>query len=303
MNLGALAPDDLENRLRGAGLMLRTGPFVSRIKTDLPIMVSGLSLLYADYPIEDDDVFADFYITVRAPRGLRRWYRPQAWLLYDQQTLFEPLPLSQAIPMFEWGLNWAMGTQANQYLILHAATIERDGRVVIMPAPPGSGKSTLCAGLVNRGWRLLSDEMALITLDEGMIVPLARPISLKNKSIDVMTAFAPEAVFSERAQETHKGTVALMRAPSDSVARKQDAAKPAWIIFPNFLPGAESRLEPRSKAATFMEVGDNAFNYSIHGRRGFEVLADIIETCDCYDFRYSDLDHAVEVFSSLETPA
>jgi predicted ATPase len=30
---------------------------------------------------------------------------------------------------------------------------------VILPAPPGSGKSTLCAALVTRGWRLLSDEL------------------------------------------------------------------------------------------------------------------------------------------------
>lgn len=299
MNLGDLSTQDLQQRLRGPGLMLRTGPFVSRVWTDLPVMERGLELLYADYPVEDADGFADFHVSVTRPRSLRRWFKPQAQLLYDQQALFEPLPLDQAVPMFEWGLNWAMGTQANQYLILHAATIERNGRVAIMPAPPGSGKSTLCAGLVNRGWRLLSDEMALITLDEGLIVPLARPVSLKNKSIEVMTRFAPDAVFSDRAEETHKGTVALMRAPRDSVARKQDAARPAWIVFPNYLPGSDTVLTPRSKAATFMEVGENAFNYSIHGRRGFDILAGILDSCTCYDFRYSDLEQAVEVFSSL----
>ncbi|MCP5371498.1 MAG: HprK-related kinase A [Hyphomicrobiales bacterium] len=303
MNLGDLAPQDLTRRLRGPGVMLRTGPFVSRIWTDMPIMERGLSLLYADYPVEDDRGFADFHVSVMRPRSLRRWFQPQAQLLYDHQALFEPLPLDQALPMFEWGMNWAVGTMANQFLILHAATLERNGRVVIMPAPPGSGKSTLCAGLACRGWRLMSDEMALITLDDGLVVPLARPVSLKNKSIEVMTRFAPDAVFSEPAEETHKGTVALMRAPRDSVARKRDPARPAWIVFPNYLPGAETSLAPRSKAATFMEMGENAFNYSVHGRRGFDVLAGILDSCACYDFRYSDLDHAVQVFSSLASEA
>jgi predicted ATPase len=32
--------------------------------------------------------------------------------------------------------------------------VERDGHALILPAMPGSGKSTLTAALVQRGWRL-----------------------------------------------------------------------------------------------------------------------------------------------------
>ncbi len=95
--------------------------------------------------------------------------------------------------MLEWGLNWCVSAHCHQYLIFHAAVIEKSGRALILPAPPGSGKSTLCAGLVNRGWRLLSDELTLIDIASCGVVPLPRPVSLKNASIDVIRAYAPAA--------------------------------------------------------------------------------------------------------------
>jgi hypothetical protein len=169
-----------------------------------------------------------------------------------------------------------------------------------MPAPPGSGKSTLCAGLVNRGWRLLSDELTLLSMENGSVTPVARPISLKNESIAVIRSYVPGAVISRKAVDTAKGTVALLKAPTDSVARVHETAVPAWVIFPRFESGAPATLTARSKANTCLEVGRNAFNYSIHGAKGFEVLSDIIDSCDCYDFSYGDLDDAVSIFAELE---
>lgn len=90
------------------------------------------------------------------------------------------MPVGHAFPQLEWAMNWCISTQANFYLLLHSAVIERNGFAAIMPAPPGSGKSTLCAALINRGWRLLSDELALISLHDQNIYPLARPVGLKN---------------------------------------------------------------------------------------------------------------------------
>ncbi len=104
------------------------------------------------------------------------------------------MPLGHAMPLLEWALNWCISTDAHQFLIVHAAAIERNGLAVVLPAPPGSGKSTLCAALIHRGWRLLSDELALLSLVDGTLHALARPVSLKNRSIDVMSEYAREAV-------------------------------------------------------------------------------------------------------------
>ncbi|TXL12561.1 hypothetical protein BMR05_15020 [Methylococcaceae bacterium HT4] len=83
-------------------------------------------------------------------------------------------------------MNWCISSQLNTYLIIHAAVIEKSGYAVIMPAPPGSGKSTLTASLIQEGWRLLSDELTIIDVQNACVVPFPRPVSLKNESIDII---------------------------------------------------------------------------------------------------------------------
>ncbi|MCB2099383.1 MAG: HprK-related kinase A [Rhodobacterales bacterium] len=299
MRLADLARDELNRRLAGPGLAVRTGPFVFRARTDVDLVQDGLALLYADYPVLDAAPFADYHVSVLPSRGPRRWYRPQVHFALDEFHPFRPFPRDHALPLFEWGLNWSIATTVNQYLMIHSAVIERGGRAVILPAPPGSGKSTLCAALIHRGWRLLSDELALVRLDGSAILPLARPISLKNRSIEIIRDYLPEAVLSPRCEGTAKGTVALLKAPSESVARKQEPARPAWIVFPKWQAGAEAAMTPRSKADTFLKIGENAFNYSTLGRTGFESLARVVDACACSDFIYSRLDDAVAHFEAL----
>lgn len=282
-----------------ATLALRFGPFSARLETPFAALTQGLRRLYPPQAFVAQDGFCDFNVAVAPGTFARRWLRPQAHFRLDGETPFKPLPANQALPMFEWGLNYAIAAQAHQYLVVHAAAIERGGRVAILPGAPGAGKSTLTAALVRRGWRLLSDELALIRPSDRHVVPLARPINLKNTSIALMRDFAPDAVFSDETHDTAKGTVALMRAPEDSMARQGEAAPVGWIIFPRWQKHAAPRLEPWSKAAGLMEIAHNAMNYSLHGAAGFELLADIFAAGGCYRFTYGKLDDAIDSFAGL----
>jgi hypothetical protein len=196
-------------------------------------------------------------------------------------------------------MNWCVSHRAHSYLIIHAAVLERHGRAVLLPAPPGSGKSTLCAALVTRGWRLLSDEMTLVRLDDGAVLPLPRPVSLKNASIDVIRAFAPDAVFGPAVPETAKGTIAHLRPSPYSIAAADRVARPTHIVFPRYEAGAATQLTPLPKARMFMGVADNAFNYPILGATGFDALARLVDQCEGYDFRYSSLEQAMAVFDEF----
>lgn len=302
LTVASLSPSELQQRLEEPGLYLRTGAFVSRIRSRIPQVAENIALLYADNPLQEAGGFADFHVRLRPSRGLRRWHKPQVEFDVDGLVPFEPLPLSNAFPMLEWALNWCISTRAHAYLIVHAAVIEKEGRAAILPAPPGSGKSTLCAALVNRGWRLLSDELALLRPSDSLLVPVARPVSLKNRSIDVIRDFAPGAVLSRPVGDTAKGTVAHLKAPPDSVARAAQPARAAWVVFPQYEAGAATALEPVSRARTFMRVAENAFNYSHLGAAGFQALAGAIDDCAGYEFRYSELDEAIAAFDALEPP-
>jgi hypothetical protein len=299
LSVGSLSAAEQARALAGPGLALRTGPFSMRLRTDAPTVIEAVRLLYEHYPLLGEDDFCDFALDVRRPANWRRWYRPQVQAYYDGMPTFEPLPLGHAFPLFEWTFNWCVTTHAFECLTLHAAVVERDGRAAILPAPPGSGKSTLCAALVHRGWRLLSDELALVSLADGRVRALARPVSLKNRSLEVIGQFAPQAVFSALTHDTSKGTVAHMKVPQWQVERMDEPALPAWVVFPRYVADAPPMLVPRAKADAMMELGRNAFNYSVLGAAGYHALADLVSTCECHDFSYGRLDDAMAVFDAL----
>ncbi|WP_295991427.1 HprK-related kinase A [Rugamonas sp.] len=297
--VSSLSSTELAARL-AAGLHLRTGNFTTRLQTAIPSVARGIGLLYADYAIEGPASFADFHLELARPRNPRRWIRPQVQLLYDGRALFKPLPLDQAFPMFEWGLNWCISSRAHRYLIVHAAVVEKHGRAAILPAPPGSGKSTLCAALVGRGgWRLLSDELTLLRLDDGQLAPVPRPISLKNQSIELIRGYLGDAVLSDPVSDTTKGTVAHMKAPRESIEQSHCGATPAWVVFPQYAAGAEPVATPMAPAHTFMQLADNTFNYSLLGVQGFDALARLIDASAGYQFRYSRLDDGLAFFDRL----
>lgn len=287
----------LARRLSGGGLDLAMGPFAIRLCSPLSALARGLSRLYGDYPLVED-VFIDFRVALNSP-GIRRWYRPQVNFSFDGFFPFKPLPQDQAFAMFEWGLNWCIANNAHQYLIVHAAVVEKAGKALILPGTPGSGKSTLCAALVIDGWRLLSDEMALISLARGTVQPIPRPIGLKNASIDIIRHAAPMAVFGEVAKETAKGTVTHMRPPAESVAQAHLSARPAWVVFPRYDAASDLELMRMGQSDAFMKMAENAFNYNVLGVEGFRTLGALVEGCQTFQLRYRNLAQAREGIERL----
>lgn len=298
MKLGAIGGDELRKRVV-RGLTLPTGPFRFRVQSDCADVARALATLYTDFPIDDDSGFRDFHVRIGPVSGLRRWIRPQVNFWVDGHAPFKPLPADHAVALLEWGMNWCIAGHAHHHLLLHAAVLERRGRCVVLPGDPGAGKSTLTAALMLSGWRLLSDELTMIDRDDGQIVPLARPVGLKNASIGIIRARHPEAVIGAPAHDTHKGTVAHLRATPDSVARMNDKGRAAHIVFPRWQADAPTRLKHRSKADAFMHAATHGFNYSLLGRLGFDLTAALVDACDCWDFGYSRLDEALAVFEDL----
>lgn len=298
LTFGALPPAERRARL-SRGVTLATGPFRYRVSTALASVGDNLATLYADFEVGDDSGLRDFHIRVDAVAGLRRVWRPQVNFWFDDHTPFKPLQADHAFAMLEWGMNWCVAAHAHHYLLLHAAVLERHGRCVILPGDPGAGKSTLTAALMLSGWRLLSDELTVIDRDDGTVLPLARPVSLKNQSIDVIRAFDARAVFGTLATETHKGSVCHLRPTPMSVARSHERGQAAHIVFPRWRAGAPTVLTRRAKADAFMHVATHAFNYSLLGRLGFELTAALIERCECWDFGYSQLPEALRRFEDL----
>jgi HprK-related kinase A len=298
--VAALPDGELRRQLASSGLRLRVGPIVTELRSPFPIVATSIARHYAAHELASRAEFADFHVSVEPPPGIRRVVKPQALFRFEGYQPFKPLTAAQAFPLFEWGLNWCISAHCHQYLLIHAAAVERGGRAMILPAPPGSGKSTLCAALVACGWRLLSDELTIIDIANGRIVPIPRPISLKNESIDVIRRFWTDVSMSEVVHDTVKGSVVHATPPRESVARAAQDAAPGWVVLPQFRAGEPTVLDALSRAAAFMQLADNAFNYSIHGRTGFDVLARLVADSGCFRFSYGGaLDEAVRALDAL----
>ncbi len=299
MNIANLTSKNIKSALISDGIKFKIGPFNVCLKSEIPSIVQHLQVLYCYYPILSDNEIIDFHVSLQSPIGLRRWYNPQVSFSFDGYRPFLPLPREQAPAMFEWGLNWCIASYAHQFLILHSAVVERNGCAFVFPGTPGSGKSTLCAALVCRGWRLLSDEMGLISTTNQQFYPVPRPVSLKNESIDVISKFSELAKFGMTSFDTVKGTIVHMLPPEKSVVETEIQAKPSKIIFPTYQSDAKTTLTPLLKSRAFLKLAENSFNYNVIGKKGFLVLSEVIENSECFEFKYSKLNEAMDLMDEI----
>jgi HprK-related kinase A len=297
-----LGPQEVQRRLRQQGLLLRTGPFVYRLRADLPAIDAHVQLLYGRHEVADDQDFVDFDVAIQ-----RVWRPKGGWQLAfasDGERPFALMPLAHANPLLEWAMNWCVATQVKHHVLIHAAVLERDGRALVMPAPPGSGKSTLCAALMLSGWRLLTDEMALLTLDDSpRLLPLGRGVSLKNRSIDLIRAFSPRAVFTQVTHDTVKGSIAHLQPLEEHVQRLNEPARPAWVVFPQFSADAPTAITPLPRPATLLDLMGQSFNAEQLGLPAFQALTRLLAQSTCHHVRFGSLDAALQAIDHLTATA
>lgn len=290
----------VREHLAGEGLDLDLGLVRARVRARTATLCSPLATVYGHFtPATDGLAWADIQATLVPAPAPRHWLRPQVRFLSDAVEPFDPFPASHALPLLEWGLNWLIARQMNDVLLLHAGVLEKAGRALVMPALPGSGKSTLTAALSLRGWRLLSDEFGAYDPATGAFRAVLKPVALKNESIEVIRAFAPGAEIGPEFPKTRKGTVAHLAPGADAVARLHEPALPGAAVFPRWERGSATRLMPITQRLAFTTLAFNAFNYTALGAVGFSAAVHLVRAMPAWQLIYSDLDDAIARLDAL----
>lgn len=297
--IGDALPDELKWRLSHTGLWLDFGAASVCVKATSTALADQIAVVYPRFLDCAPPPFSDFHIRLDTVRGWRRLVRRQVILTSDGLQLFHPFPADTALPLMEWGTNWLIGQRLHHRLLLHAGALERDGYALLLPATPGSGKSTLTAALSQRGWRLLSDEFGVCDTETGKLSPLLKPIALKNRSIDVIHHFAPDAIIGPSFPKTRKGTVAHVAAGEDAVRRRHEAAVPAAVILPRWSEGSATSITPIDEEAVFRALAFNSFNYAVLGATGFQAAIRLVRMSRGWRLTYSDLDEAVKAIDHV----
>lgn len=272
-------------------LAVQIGPVAFRIGSAWRSPLDALARLYTDYPAPADGL-ADFTVRLEPDKPWRRHLRPAVairgdYILPDAA----PLPLAHGLLAAEMGMNLQMALGQKRYLLLHAATVEKDGRALLMTGESGAGKSTLAALLGERGWRLMGDEFALLDMATGALLPFPRAISLKNGAIRVLEAEADPARFGPRLAGTPKGEIRHLIPRADALARMGEGAKPSLILFPRY--GGAAAVRGVGPAEVFMRLTQASTNYVSLGRRGFDALTGLIKSTPALAIDYPDTDSAV----------
>lgn len=295
-----LSNQQYKKAIKGQGLTLEIGPFSVNVTIKFPNIAHEFRELYAPYVGHLQETIVDGHMRVGPSSFLRRWFRPQVNVDYGYPDEFLPLGADIGMVALEMGLNWGVVMGCRHYLFLHAGVVEKDGNIIVLPGSSGSGKSTLSAGLAFAGWRIFSDEFGLIDVRSGEFLPYPRPISLKNRSIDVMRDIVGEkSTFSKNYYDTPKGTLAYLVPPREAIVRDQERAKARKIIFPKFEAGKPAQKEALTKTMGFFRLVKSSANYGIIGEDAFRTIGRIIDECDMFDISFPSMEEGMRLVNEI----
>lgn len=279
------------------GLNLQIGPVGFRVGSAWKRPVDALAKLYRGYPPPDGGL-CDFTVRLEPEKPWRRWLRPSVAIQGDYMLPdAAPVSLRHGLLAAEMGMNLQMALGQKSYLLLHAATVEKGGKALLMTGESGAGKSTLAALLGEQGWRLMGDEFALLDLEKGSLHPFPRAISLKNGAIKVVEQYVASSRLGPPLHGTPKGTIRHLRPRDEAIGRMREPATPALILFPRF--GSERAIRPVGQAEVFVRLTQASTNYVALGARGFDALTRLVVDVPAVAIDYTDTETAVGLVEEL----
>lgn len=292
---------DLRQALKKGSFTLYLGPFAHLIQGASDPLLDYLQDTYRDalIELEPSDV-TDIHLNLDAPSLLRRFIRRQITPDPGFEVPAAPLPLSMAPLAFEMGLNLSVALKCCRFVTIHAGVVANEDGAIVMSGASGAGKSTLTAALMAQGYRLFSDEFALVSISDRLLHPYPRPISMKQETIPVIKELAGENHISPVISGTPKGNIAYRRARSDDIAAAQIPAKAQMILFPSFRSSATSEVRPLNTAEAIMNLIPASTNYTLLGEPAFQAMLELVEGVPAYEIRYGSLQQSLEIVASLK---
>lgn len=230
---------------------------------------------------------ADASFVVAAGEGTDRFS-----LALNNRPLVETHSYPYLLALLEHQICMEVVRRERKHLLVHAGAAGRGGRGCLFPGEAGSGKTTLIASLVTRGFACLSDDKAAVCLDTLDLVPFAWPLRIKE------SAGSPPVPLDGRLRQGWYGPdpgayPVRYLIPEDEWIGKKPLPV-SLLIFPSYRPGAKTRLARMPGAQAAMGLARHSFNFLSLGRRGFDTATELAQRTQAYRLVYSDIKKALE---------
>jgi hypothetical protein len=167
-----------------------------------------------------------------------------------------------------------------EYVSLHAAALARDDVAVLLAGPPGAGKTTITLALLERGWTYLSDDLAPVSIDSGLVAPVPKPLHVKD----------PSAWRNGPARWTSPSWVPKPKktflVPADRWPVATEPVPVRAVIFPRYQPGAPLTLEPLGAGTALARCAQNAREPTAVPEKTLPVLAQLLRGAEAFSMTH-----------------
>lgn len=186
---------------------------------------------------------------------------------------------------------------AERYLLVHAGAVAYGGQGILVPAASGSGKTTLIAALVAAGCEYLSDEVAVLDLITGRLLPFPKCLGIKAGGRRVLVGRYP-ALRGKALRHWINGEAVWLLPPPE-------AAWPAapvpvrHIVLPRYIPRTPPTMVPISRSTALAAVAAQCHRPQVHGAASVGGLVAVLRDADCHSMSTGDLGRSVELVLRL----
>jgi len=196
-----------------------------------------------------------------------------------------------------WHLDKSL-TLALQYgrpdlYFLHAAAVALAGGVSVLAAPPGTGKSTMTLGLLERGFTYLSDELAPIDIRRRLVHHYAHAVGLKSPP--------PEPL------HLPQGTVAIgsrFHVPTcrfRGAGLSEESLPLVAFIFPERSSESPAKCRRISPSVATVHLLANALNARAHSNDGLDAAVTLARLVPCFQINTRDVSGACAEIHAVMT--
>jgi hypothetical protein len=195
-----------------------------------------------------------------------------------------------------WHVNREALTRPDPRIGIHASAASLNGRTFLFPAPAGSGKTTLVAGLLQHGASYMTDEAALIAPETIELHPYPKPMWMAPGAIRAVDGLRDRLLPEYRSLSRVRVYVRCTDLGADAVTMPLPVD---LVVAPSYRQGSATTLEPMSRAECLMTLANNAFNLHRFGRQGVTALERLVAASRCYRLTIGDLDEALRALEAL----
>jgi hypothetical protein len=180
---------------------------------------------------------------------------------------------------------------ADDDLLLRAGCVMRDSDVVLVSGARGSGKSTLVAALVARGFDYLADEVVAVDLSTALIRPFTRPLWLDDHAFDLL----PEVVAIRTARSAGDASMHVVDLDRARVSARWSRVATTMIVFPECDGSGITALGAMPSGNAVVRLAEESFNLLNHGVAAFDTLERLTRSAPSFRLISDDPHAAADV--------